>query len=503
MNISSKTASTAARLLIVACLWAAPAIAAAGVLGDLTQMFMSNASGPKATSSQDRAGVFGGSVQLRAPILAINLVAFDPPRFDAGCGGIDLYGGSFSFINSQQLVQIFRQVAANAVGLAFKAAVNAIAPSLSSLMTEFQTLMQHLNSLAKNSCQLASVAVNSADRALGGAVNGQGSIGAAQTGLFSDTFASLNSYLTNADSYLKSAGTVNPKVGNATMKAILNSGASAMMGLAGMTNIDSSADDATNPSSLNNRLLVSLMGYEVSGLPCTNISADGVADSQSPPSGSTLSNVTCSGANTITLLDMIEGGGAGSVKPNLPLKLYDCANPAGNGSTAAGADAQPCTAMRVSNFDYPGIRGYVNTALFGTPDASSAPTAGSILGQFTAQKPVALTTPQLALLRGSGIPLMGLLSRTRSAATRVSIAQRLSEHVITCVAASVGEALHKAANSTQLGGENNLSPEVKARIEALRLDYLKQRDGCIKDHAVLDVVQEINASLQLASIHPK
>ena len=88
----AKPASTATRLLIVACLWAAPAIASAGVLGDLTQMFMSNASGPRATSSQDRAGVFGGSVQLRAPILAINLVAFDPPRFDAGCGGIDQIG---------------------------------------------------------------------------------------------------------------------------------------------------------------------------------------------------------------------------------------------------------------------------------------------------------------------------------------------------------------------------------------------------------------------------
>ena len=79
-------------------------------------MFMSNATPPQAYSSQSRGGFVGGGISVRAPISNINLVAFDPPRLAAGCGGIDMYGGSFTFINSSQLAALFRQIAANAAG---------------------------------------------------------------------------------------------------------------------------------------------------------------------------------------------------------------------------------------------------------------------------------------------------------------------------------------------------------------------------------------------------
>ena len=99
-----------------------PAVCGAGVLGDLNSMFMSNASSSGVINTKDRTGVFGGSVNIRAPVQAVTLVSFDAPRLTAGCGGVDLYGGSFSFINGQELTAVFRQVAANAGGLAFKAA---------------------------------------------------------------------------------------------------------------------------------------------------------------------------------------------------------------------------------------------------------------------------------------------------------------------------------------------------------------------------------------------
>ncbi|MDN4704685.1 conjugal transfer protein TraH [Vibrio parahaemolyticus] len=43
-----------------------------------------------------------------------NLVSFTPPSWKAGCGGVDMFGGSFSFINAEQLVTMMRAVAANA-----------------------------------------------------------------------------------------------------------------------------------------------------------------------------------------------------------------------------------------------------------------------------------------------------------------------------------------------------------------------------------------------------
>jgi conjugative transfer pilus assembly protein TraH len=484
---------------LVFCL--TPALCSAGILGDMTQMFMSNSTDPGTFSTRDRAGVFGGSFQVRIPTTHINLVSFDPPRFDAGCGGVDLYGGSFSFINSQQLVQIFRQVAANAVGLAFKAAVNAISPNLGGLMTEFQTVLQHLNGLAKNSCHLAGLLVDKGEQALGMSVDADGSTGSQKTGLFSDSIDALNGYLKDADKYLVNAAKVNPKAGNATYKAVLNSGASAMLGIAGLANVDGSVDDATNPNSLNNRVLVSLLGYQVSGMPCTNINANGTPDTQSPPAGSTLSNVTCNGPATLTLHDIVEGGGLGSPRPSLPLRVYTCVDPVG--TAVAGEIAQPCTKLRLDKLDYPGIRGSVNLALFGQVDSSLPPTQDSIVGWAGGQgTPVqALTQPQLALLHQSGIPLTALMSRARSPLMRRAIAQKLSEHMIVCVAASVGESLYKAANSVQLGGENNLSDEVKGRIQALRTDYLVQRQNCLNDRKVLEVIQEMNESMKLVSNH--
>jgi conjugative transfer pilus assembly protein TraH len=37
---------------------------------------------------------------------------FVPPSFDAGCGGIDLFAGSFSFISAEQFQNLLRAIAA-------------------------------------------------------------------------------------------------------------------------------------------------------------------------------------------------------------------------------------------------------------------------------------------------------------------------------------------------------------------------------------------------------
>ena len=62
----------------------------------------------------------------RTPIRSVNVVSFDPPRFAAGCGGIDMYMGSFSFINGDQIVATLRAIGQNAKGLLFKMAIDVI-----------------------------------------------------------------------------------------------------------------------------------------------------------------------------------------------------------------------------------------------------------------------------------------------------------------------------------------------------------------------------------------
>ncbi|MBU1664152.1 MAG: conjugal transfer protein TraH, partial [Gammaproteobacteria bacterium] len=148
------------KLVAIVLVAAYSSAATAGLQDALDGMFMATATTPAAYSSQTRGGFVGGGVGVRMPVRNINLVAFDPPRFSAGCGGIDLYGGSFSFINADQLTALFRQIAANAAGALFKIAIDSINPQLGKIMEDFQSKLQQLNSMFKNTCAIANQIVN-------------------------------------------------------------------------------------------------------------------------------------------------------------------------------------------------------------------------------------------------------------------------------------------------------------------------------------------------------
>lgn len=481
---------------LLVCLLCTPLLANAGVLGDLNQMFMSNVSQSGEIHTKDRVGVFGGSISMRAPVRAVTVVAFDPPRLNAGCGGIDLYGGSFSMINSQQLVQIFRQVAANSAGLAFKAAIKAISPSLDALMTEFQALLQNMNNLAKNSCQLAHLVIDPAEKAISNALQGDGNVGATNKGMFSDSMASLTGYLASANSYFKKQGEANPKSGNQVVKAITASGASNILGLAGLKNFDGSDDDASDPNTLNNKLLISFLGYEIFGVPCDSSNEADQKDTSPDVSNNTLTRISCKGSATLKLDDMVKGGGAGSIRPAIPLTLYKCVNPAGAGINNGGFDPQACTHMKKENFTYYGIQGWVNQMLYGSATSDTI-TPDSILGKINGGGTVTLSTAQVQFMKNAGIPLISLLSKTSNPSTRIAIAQRLGTYLSDCITARLGEGLYKAANGIQYNNHYVLSEDIKKNIDTLRVDYMDMQKACIKDATILRIAQELNASATL------
>lgn len=472
-----------------------PHFARAGMLGDLNQMFISNSTSAQTMRSKDRVGMMGGSLYLRAPVKSITIVAYDLPRVNAGCGGVDLFGGSFSFIDSQQLVQIFRQVAANAAGLAFKAAIKTISPNLDALISEFQTLMQNMNNLAKNSCNMAHVIVDKAEREIHNALDGDGSVAATKNNMFTDAIGGLTGYLANANDYFKKQGEVNPNAGNATMKAILASGASNILGLAGLSNFDNSNDDASNPNSLNNKLLVSALGYQVSGVPCTTFNENGTPD-KAPMGNGNLPKISCKGPATLTLDDLLQGGGSGSIRATTPLTLYACVDPSGGGTPNGGTDPQVCTQMKKENFNYYGIQGWVNTMLFGS--ATVEPVSDtSIVGKFNAGKGLTFTAEQLQFIRNSGLPVIPLLSKTSNQSVRINIAHRLGVHLTDCLGARFGEAMYKAANGVQYGHHFELSEDSKANIERLRTDYMVLQRACLHDKTTLTIAQELLAVTNL------
>ena len=467
---------------------------AGGIMGDLTSLFMSNSTASGVLNTPTRTGVFGGSFVARAPVTSINWVSFDPPRFDAGCGGVDLYGGSFTFINSQQLVQIFRNVAANAAGLAFRAAIKAIAPSLDQLISDFQSLMQSLNNLAKNSCAMAHMIVDPAEKAVNTALNGEGSNGAVQKGMFDDQIASLDKWVVDKTNTLNDIAKNNSKSGNGIVKALVNSKAGDIMGLSTVPNIDGSTEDASLPNSLNNRILISLIGYEIAAIPCQKSAETGSANTTiADPKA--VGIISCKGEPTIDLEDLIKGGGTGSSSPDVPLKLYFCLNPSGTASLTA-TDTQPCTKMQRKDYNYVGIRGWVNNTLFGNPIGdTTAITAGSIVGAFNAGGSAALTSAQIKFIQTARIPLTGLFARTTSPEHRTAIAEKLSDHIVDCMASRIGESIYKSANYLKGStGNYHFNPEMMARIERLKDDAETKRVTCNKDLTVLHLVEEANAA---------
>jgi len=147
---------------ILALTAAPPASAADGLSTQLNAMFdtMLNYTAPTAHLGQRRGVITGGSLNARNRIMNESLWHVVPPSFSAGCGGIDLFAGSFSFVSAEQFQSLLRAVAANAAGYAFEVALGAMCKECLETMETLQKKIQALNQGFANSCQLARGLVN-------------------------------------------------------------------------------------------------------------------------------------------------------------------------------------------------------------------------------------------------------------------------------------------------------------------------------------------------------
>ena len=116
---------------------------------------MTNVTSPGVHEGQRRGVITGGRITTKFPIVNQDIMSFSPPSWKAGCGGVDMFMGSFSMINSDQIVELFRAVAANASGYAFKLALSNVFPDAETLIADLQDKIQKMNQYLGNSCQLA------------------------------------------------------------------------------------------------------------------------------------------------------------------------------------------------------------------------------------------------------------------------------------------------------------------------------------------------------------
>jgi len=133
-----------------------PSAGRAGGLDDAVKsMFWASTTSPQVYESQRRKGYVAGAVSLRTPLRRFNILTFDPPRLRAGCAGIDLFGGSFSFINGEQLKLLIKQIGAAALSYAVYVAINEMCKPCGATIAFLQKLMSQLNMGSLNACKIA------------------------------------------------------------------------------------------------------------------------------------------------------------------------------------------------------------------------------------------------------------------------------------------------------------------------------------------------------------
>ena len=153
-----KRAGVALSVLAAASLSASPVSAQVG--DELENFFdqmgaAANVTGPVAYEGQSAGYYSGGNIWTRFPQKSVNPVNIQLPSVKAGCGGIDIFSGSFSFINSDELVAMMKATANNALGFAFQLAIKSISPQISSVIEEMSQKAQQMNQFNMNSCEAA------------------------------------------------------------------------------------------------------------------------------------------------------------------------------------------------------------------------------------------------------------------------------------------------------------------------------------------------------------
>jgi len=121
-----------------------------------------NVTGPQVLKGQTGTTFTGGNLYMRIPQRNYNVFNIAMPSAKAGCGGIDLFAGSFSFLNAEQLTALMQNLANNAIGVAFQLAIESISPELAGILKWAQDQASKLNNLNINSCQLSTGLVTAA-----------------------------------------------------------------------------------------------------------------------------------------------------------------------------------------------------------------------------------------------------------------------------------------------------------------------------------------------------
>ena len=153
-------------MVVAVALITVPVTGSSGNLdAEMQDMFSSmgtigNVTSPGAFHGQTMNIYSGGQLMMRTPGINYTLAHIELPHLNAGCGGIDMFAGSFSFITKAQFIAMLKQIGSAAAGYAFKLALKSLCPVCDQTITELQAIADKVNSASINSCEAGEALVN-------------------------------------------------------------------------------------------------------------------------------------------------------------------------------------------------------------------------------------------------------------------------------------------------------------------------------------------------------
>jgi len=191
-----------------------------------------NYTAPGAFRGQAYNTYTGGNLMMRTPNKVYQLAAIQFPSAKSGCGGIDVFGGSFSHISATEFKNMLKNITAALPGIAFQLALEAVSPLLGGLTKWAKGLETWINNARINSCETAKAIVSTAAESLGYSSQETCADLAIEMGMESDRDAARRRCSNDRPSILASArssGDANvrnkaPFVGNLTWKALQRTG---------------------------------------------------------------------------------------------------------------------------------------------------------------------------------------------------------------------------------------------------------------------------------------
>lgn len=211
---------------------------AADLNGEVDNMFnalgaMGNYTQPGAFKGQTFNTYSGGSFHMRSPNKVYQLAALQFPSSRAGCGGIDVFGGSFSHISATEFKNMLRNISSALPGIAYQIALEAVSPLLGGLTKWAKGLETWINNARINSCETAKAIASTAAESAGFSSQEACADLAITLGLESDRDSARRRCASDRTSILATARTSTdpnirnkaPFVGNYTWRALQHTGA--------------------------------------------------------------------------------------------------------------------------------------------------------------------------------------------------------------------------------------------------------------------------------------